>query len=200
MPPSLSEKTQSLKRKHILHAAIGVFAEHGFRGATIRMVAEAAGVSDGTIYTVFANKTALLLATLDPDDARAAPPSLPDPVDARALITLIFQERWRGFTPDSLALQRAIFSEVFVNEDLRALYFERMIATVLDVPAPIFAHFATTEQIAPVNVGLLLRSIAAVMLGFVTLRLLGDEQTIADWDSIPSLLSDIFISGVVRAS
>ena len=201
MPATLSEKTVQLKRQHILAAAIGVFAEHGFRGATIRMVAQAAGLSDGTIYNSFENKTALLLATLDPQDDQASPPPVGfDPGDAHGIIRFMFRARWAGFTPDNLVVQKAIFSEVLINDELRSLYFARVISPVLDLPEPIFAALAGAGKIKPVDVALVLRSIAAVMLGFVTLRLLGDKKTIEDWDSIPDLLVDLFIGGLVKPS
>ncbi len=201
MPVSLSEKTVLLKRQHILQAAMSVFAEHGFRGATIRMVAQEAGVSDGTIYNSFENKLAVLLATLDPDDRINAPPSdIQMPETPEAFIRLMFRELWRGFTPDKLTMQKAIFSEVLVNDELRTLYFDRFILPVLDLPQAQFAGFAEAGLIKPVDVALLLRMMAANMLGFVTLRLLNDEKTIRDWDAIPDFLADMFIGGLVQPS
>jgi AcrR family transcriptional regulator len=200
MPASISERIAHLKRQHILAAAVGVFADHGFRGATIRMVAQAAGVSDGTIYNSFENKTALLLATLDPQDDQASPPTGAfDPNDAEAVIRFMFCARWAGFTPENLVMQKAIFSEVLINDELRALYFARVIGPVLDLPEPIFANLAGANKIKPVDAALVLRSIAAIMLGFVTLRLLGDEKTIEDWENIPHLLADLFICGLVKS-
>ena len=53
------------RREQIIDAATRVFAEKGFRRATTREVARAAGVSEGTIYNYFEDKDALLLAILD---------------------------------------------------------------------------------------------------------------------------------------
>jgi AcrR family transcriptional regulator len=53
------------RREQIVGAAMRVFAEKGFRRATTREVARAAGVSEGTIYNYFEDKDALLLAILD---------------------------------------------------------------------------------------------------------------------------------------
>jgi len=63
--PDLKDKTAMLRQKHILEAAIHVFERQGYRGATIKSIAEEAGVADGTIYNVFKNKEALLLGVLD---------------------------------------------------------------------------------------------------------------------------------------
>lgn len=47
-------------RVRVLDAAREVFTEHGFDGASVNAVAEAAGVSPETVYARFGNKRALL--------------------------------------------------------------------------------------------------------------------------------------------
>src|SRR5918995_4946995 len=53
------------RREQIVEAATRVFAEKGFRRATTREVARAAGISEGTIYNYFEDKDALLMAILE---------------------------------------------------------------------------------------------------------------------------------------
>src|ERR687898_2583792 len=59
------ELLAAARRGQILEAARRVFAERGFRRATTREVARAAGISEGTIYNYFEDKDALLMAILD---------------------------------------------------------------------------------------------------------------------------------------
>jgi len=47
-------------RERILAAAARVYAEHGFRGATTRRIAEEAGVNEITIFRQFGSKAALI--------------------------------------------------------------------------------------------------------------------------------------------
>jgi AcrR family transcriptional regulator len=47
-------------REEILTAAVGVFAQHGFRGSTTRRIADAAGVNEVTIFRHFGSKKVLL--------------------------------------------------------------------------------------------------------------------------------------------
>src|SRR5881275_860069 len=53
------------KRSRILDAAVRVFAERGFFGATVAEIARAAGVADGTIYLYFKSKDDVLLRLFD---------------------------------------------------------------------------------------------------------------------------------------
>jgi AcrR family transcriptional regulator len=52
-------------RQRILNAAIHVFSEKGYIGATTRAIAAAAGVNEVTIFRHFGNKKNLLLAAVD---------------------------------------------------------------------------------------------------------------------------------------
>lgn len=51
-------------RERIIAAAIDVIAERGIAAATTKEIARAAGVSEGSLYNHFANKTALIGATM----------------------------------------------------------------------------------------------------------------------------------------
>src|ERR1700758_2029498 len=85
MPDSdpIQEQLAAARRTQILAAAIKVFSEKGFHRATIRDVARAAGVADGTIYNYFANKADLLMGLLDRlNDTERRPASLAQAVQA----------------------------------------------------------------------------------------------------------------------
>jgi AcrR family transcriptional regulator len=53
------------RRGRILAAAQEVFAEHGFRSADVKTIAEQAGVGKATIYKFFDSKEALLLTIVE---------------------------------------------------------------------------------------------------------------------------------------
>ncbi len=52
----------SPKRDAILEAALGLFAERGFHGTPVPLIAERAEVGAGTVYRYFANKEAIVNA------------------------------------------------------------------------------------------------------------------------------------------
>ena len=74
-----------ISRERILEAAARVYAKHGFRGATTRLIAIEAGVNEVTLFRTFGSKSALMEAVLGPRHADVKPPELPiDPQDPEA--------------------------------------------------------------------------------------------------------------------
>jgi AcrR family transcriptional regulator len=61
--PSASEARQ--KHEAMLEAALEEFARHGFHGASVRAIAERAGLSTRTLYNRYADKVALFAASLE---------------------------------------------------------------------------------------------------------------------------------------
>ena len=81
-----------ISRERILEAAARVYAKHGFRGATTRLIAIEAGVNEVTLFRTFGSKGALLEAVLGPHSAQNQPPELPlEPVDPEAELTEFVQ-------------------------------------------------------------------------------------------------------------
>jgi AcrR family transcriptional regulator len=133
MTRDLKRKALELRRQHILEAAARVFGERGFRGATVHDVAEAAGVADGTIYNVFANKADLLLSLLDPLAAQTTgkPLAQPASADTGALLEGLLRDRWDTFTPELLAVLRVVLSEALIDPEVRVAFLERVIEPAL---------------------------------------------------------------------
>lgn len=67
--PKKSEET----RARILAAALATFREHGFEKATMRQIAEAAGVATGAAYYYFDSKDAIVSAFYQQAQAEMAP-------------------------------------------------------------------------------------------------------------------------------
>jgi AcrR family transcriptional regulator len=63
--PRVTEAHGQDIRDRIVSAALRVFGEHGFHGATIQDVVRESGLSVGAIYTYFSGKDDLFLATCD---------------------------------------------------------------------------------------------------------------------------------------
>src|SRR5437762_7692033 len=68
-------------RERILQATARVYAQHGFRGATTRLIAIEAGVNEVTLFRTFGSKAALFEAVMSAHVANAPIPALPDNPD-----------------------------------------------------------------------------------------------------------------------
>ena len=63
MSPRTSDQLQQLretKKQQIMQAALKVFANRGFNGATINMIAKEAGIAKGLMYSYYESKEKLL--------------------------------------------------------------------------------------------------------------------------------------------
>ena len=77
-----------ISRERILEAARRVYAKHGFRGATTRLIAIEAGVNEVTLFRTFGSKSALLEAVLEQYSKSDEQPAFPDePTDPLAELT-----------------------------------------------------------------------------------------------------------------
>jgi AcrR family transcriptional regulator len=178
MSNDLKQRTFELRRQHILEAAARVFGERGFRGATVHDVAEAAGVADGTIYNVFANKADLLLSLLDPLAAQTTgqPPAHPISVDASTLMEGLFRDRWNTFTPVLLAMLRVVLSEALVDPEVRGAFLERVIEPALRPLERQMGVMTKSGDVIASDPKLISRTLTATFLGLMLLRLLGDRR------------------------
>src|SRR5690349_13150400 len=82
-----------VSRERILEAAARVYAMHGFRGATTRLIANEAGVNEVTLFRTFGSKSALIEAVLTQHGHSRPVVSLPDePTNPVAELTAFVAE------------------------------------------------------------------------------------------------------------
>lgn len=187
------------RRERVLDAAIAVFAERGFHRTTIRDIARAAGVADGTIYLYFEHKTALLLGILDrlnESDRREVDLAQVATIGFRPFVRQYFAHRWAMFDDEGLNALRVVLSEVLVDADLRALYLDRVVLPTLALAEPLFRARVEAGEMRPLDLPLTLRAVAATFLGLIVMRLLGDEHLRHHWDAVPDLLTTMLLDGI----
>src|SRR5216117_2664584 len=90
-------------RQRILQAAERVYAQHGFRGATTRLIAIEGGVNEVSLFRTFGSKAALFEAMMQSHASSLPVPTLPDvPGDPQTEITawcaglLAHMRQWRS--------------------------------------------------------------------------------------------------------
>ncbi|GJG87093.1 hypothetical protein tb265_22740 [Gemmatimonadetes bacterium T265] len=104
-------------RDQILDAAARVYAEHGFRGATTRRIADAAGVNEVTLFRTFGSKAALIQAALRHTGAAdaSAPHALPEaPRDPERELSA-----WAAVQLEHLRTKRALIRQAMNDFETR---------------------------------------------------------------------------------
>ena len=200
MKDAIQEQLIVARKKQILDAAAGVFAEKGFHPTTIKAIAKAAGVADGTIYIYFENKTALLLGILDlmgQNAQKEADFSQFSPSDLRNFLIAYFRLPLMTLKADNFALFKVIMSEIMVNHELRTLYYQKILEPSIIDAERIFQQWAALHVISPVDISLLIRSTSAVIFGLMVQQVIGDQLLDARWDELPDFLANLWMSGIV---
>jgi AcrR family transcriptional regulator len=181
MPSALKAETAKLRRDYILQAATDVFAKQGFRNATIKQVAKAAGVADGTIYNVFANKDAMLNALLEKLRPEKNKPTA-------NTIQAMLQERALAFQPETLKVLRVVLAEALVDPELRSKFLKRILHPAID---PLEAALKDQPQAADTS-----RIMVAMFMGLAVLKLLGEAYVSQHTDSVVQRMAEMLTSGL----
>lgn len=109
--PKISDERRESRREAILDATVACLARHGYAGTSVRLIAEAAGMTKGGLYAYFESKEAIMLAVAERQMQRqlaevAAAPA----ATAREQLEALFAAYQRtNADPDVVATQRAIY-------------------------------------------------------------------------------------------
>jgi len=200
-PDPVQEQLIALRRRQILAAATRVFAEKGFHRATIRDVAQAAGIADGTIYNYFKNKDAVLLGILDQlneTPERAGQFAQASNLGLEAWVSQYIQQRFTTIGPEGRQLLRVVLAEALGNRELRETYFEQIIEPTYRLGEGFFRQWIADGSVRPVDPALTLRLTAAMFLGVLMLQLMGDPLLTAREDEVAGAMADIILHGLKK--
>jgi AcrR family transcriptional regulator len=189
------------RREQIVGAATRVFAEKGFRRATTREVARAAGVSEGTIYNYFEDKDALLLAILDrlnETERRAADFEEEMDTDFRGFLEQYLRRRV-SLIWENREVFRVVLSEILVNAELRERYLKHVVDPTMSIAEENFRSRMEQEEMRKMEAPLAMRFVAGAVLGVLVLGLLGDEEINSRWEEVPDVLAELLIHGFSAA-
>ncbi|NDJ59862.1 MAG: TetR/AcrR family transcriptional regulator [Chloroflexi bacterium] len=192
-PSARRQRHITQRREAILDAAASVFTAKGYSGASIKDIAEAADVADGTIYNYFANKEALLLGLFDRlvdlervDNrvASAAADNLDDAVIGYFGVHL-------AHVRAHYDVFRAIIPEVLSTPDLRQRYYGTFVAPLLAVAEAQIHARISQGQLRQIDEQQAARVVYALFFGLLCLRVLGDEAIQPSESTDAALLNTI---------
>lgn len=197
-PHTRRERRVAARRVQIVDAAARLFAEKGFHRTTTKDIAEAADVSEGTLYNYFENKEDMLLGIMsrlvETQHLTASLIwSIPD--DAREFLFTMLSQR-KEFVKRDGAMLQSVFSEILVDPDLRQQYYQELVLPNFEL---LEAHLHARRdlgQIRDVDLPLAARILIALTTGLFFLEVLGDPLVNERWDDISQLITNIFFDGV----
>lgn len=195
---SRRERRVAARRVQILDAAARLFAEKGFHRTTTKDIAEAADVSEGTLYNYFENKEDMLLGIMsrlvETQHLTASLIwSIPD--DAREFLYTMLSQSQEFVEQDGTMLQ-SVFSEILVDPDLRQQYYQELLLPNFEL---LEAHLHARRdlgQIRDIDLPLAVRIVIALTTGLFFLEVLGDPVVKDRWDDLSKLITSIFFDGV----
>ncbi len=199
MKDTIQAQLIATRRSQILAAAAQVFAVKGFHSTTIKDIARAAGIADGTIYNYFENKTALLLGIFDlmnESDRRATDFAQLTPTDFRSFMKAYLQQRLTVIKADNFQLFRIVVSEIMVNSELRELYYQKILEPTFALAETYFQQWAEGQVIKPVNIRLATRAVSGMVLGLILQHIMGDPALETQWDALPEFLTTLILDGI----
>lgn len=194
---ALQQQISALKRTSILESAQAVFTEKGFHRATIREISTRAGVADGTVYNHFADKNALILALLGKfTQAAPTPPEPVTPPDLETLIASSTQSHFAMLTPDNLSLFQAVLPEVLSNAALREAYLEQIVLPTTAAATGLIQTLSESSGIDPAQLKLHFQLEAALFMGLVVLRIIGDPDLERAWPTLPTAITELMLASL----
>lgn len=189
------------RRRAIIEAVVPLIVEHG-DGVTTRAIAEAAGVAEGTIFRVFPDKNALMLAaaeeTLNPAGAREALVAAVAGVDDLREVVRIVTERMfqrSAHVAAVLVALRKVWLSAPTNGDSREhhgppAFVADAHRALLERLTEVFAPFRDELAVSPERAALLLRTL---VLGSRHPGMEDEDRLSADE------VADVLLHGIRRA-
>jgi AcrR family transcriptional regulator len=203
--PELSrrERKKTERKERIFNAAIDVFAEKGFRNATIKDIAEAADVGEGTIYSYYASKDDLLMAIIDELSQLKlrnifAAEGLE--VDYKEWTYRQFIENAERFRGPATTMYLAVLPELLSNPQLRDGFYKSIQATFAQSEAYLTERIER-GHIRPLDPALTARILASIGMGWQFLMLMGDPlalEMIEEPEGFARTMVEIVFDGLRR--
>jgi TetR/AcrR family fatty acid metabolism transcriptional regulator len=201
-PGSRRQRRINHRRNQILDAAARLFAERGFHRTTTRDIAEAADVSEGTLYNYFESKDALLLAILARlSEVQQIQSQLAQglPQDARGFLTSIMRNR-KSFVQQNNAMLQSVLSEILVDPQLRQRYYQELLLPGMQRIESHIRQRIEFGQIRELDSEAMTHILTGLMLGLYVLQVLGDPLVIEEWERLSESFTSALFGGVAPAA
>ena len=185
------------RKREIIDAAASLFAEKGFHRTTTKDIADAAQVSEGTLYNYFESKDDLLLGIMDQlSDLPVMGDHLEDGAmpDPRDFLLEMMRQR-REMIDENSAMLQSVLSEILVNPELCKRYYQELIIPTESVLVRHIKARVDQGQLRLISPDHMTHILLGLMMGLFVMEVLGDTMIQRDWDALSQLVVSLFIDG-----
>ncbi|MBN7771804.1 TetR/AcrR family transcriptional regulator [Clostridium aminobutyricum] len=191
----------------IMQAAVEVFGQKGFSGATTKEIAQIANISEGTIFRHFPNKTEILYEVVNQVVPLIGVESLQKAVadsadmDARTALRYILQDRFENINKLKTFI-RIILTEIQYDERLRDIYVNRVYNPISQILKTFFLERMEQGEFKKKSPELFLNMIFSyVLFSIVNPELLKNlnQQSFFDQNAADEL-ADLLLDGIKGGS
>lgn len=191
------------RRGVILQSALAVFAEKGFHRATIRDIAKAAKLAEGTIYNHYENKTALmvsLLESLNAQGQKKANLNVPADIDLAVFLPVHFRQMLDLMIGPAGNALPVVLAELLTNKTLREEHAKKITQPNFKIGEQALRLWAKQGLVRDTCAEMTVRLIGALLLGTIVQRLLGDALLEKRWAEVPDAAAELVLFGVGAAT
>ncbi|GAB4272376.1 MAG: TetR/AcrR family transcriptional regulator [Candidatus Promineifilaceae bacterium] len=168
------ERRAAARKAQILEAAAAVFSRKGYERATTREIAEAADVSEGTLYNYFHDKRALLsgVAKAYADEVTAEIASI-ETNDFHDMMAQLLTRRLRGGRERRLFM--LFLHEARLNPDVKQHYVQEALHRIIHETENQLTHLVQRGLMRDINPAVAARTLSATIMGFAVMYELGGD-------------------------
>jgi AcrR family transcriptional regulator len=201
MSPSTDDR-----RQQILDAAGEVFARKGFKGASVKELAVAAGVSPGLLYWYFEDKAGLFTALLerqiadafghiDEHISRDMPPAQFLPAFGRFYVSYLE-------LPGNLALFKMLLTNTLATPAMMHPVQAQLVGRVLGLLDDYFRNQIVAGRLRPCNTELVARTFMGGIFGYLMLKhILQEPRSVAlPVETLVEGVSDVVLHGILSGA
>jgi AcrR family transcriptional regulator len=197
-PSPRRERQIAERMEQIQDAAARLFAMKGFHRTTTREIAEAAEVSEGSIYNYFENKNDLLfsiIGRLAASRALGAPLAEEGGTDTRQLFLMLFKRMQESFDQHN-HMQQAILAEVLTDCDLRQRFYEEVVEPAITSLEEQIQSRISTGTLRPIDARMSAHLLISIWFGYLVLDILDGPAVCLQWDELTQTSADILFEGL----
>ncbi len=190
------ERRIAARRKRILEAASAIFIEKGYERATTREIADAADVSEGTLYNYFASKRDLLLGLCQVFSEETVQTILNIEAESTEdLFTQVLANRFQHVR--SHQLLTLILQQAHLDPEVHHYFVGQALARIIGGAEQQIQTMTADGITRPVNPAIAARTLIGTVMGFAILFYLKDEAIeVIPSEALASAVTDIFLNGL----